>query len=351
MAESKFYHFSSSGLFYGVESLAEAVTALREGGFIWLNYYKPEKQDLNVLIDLIGIHPLSVEDCFDEKQVPKIEHFQNNTFILFNAFCYQDETLYTDEVNLFIGKNFLITVSGHNSDDRRPLKNIEEIIEQDPITAKTSPAMLMHKVLDFIVDQKYTAFDTMEDELDESEDFLIDHVSEFQPVKLLHLRRNLVMLRKSLYHEREILVKINRLDCPFIPEKAVIAYRDIYDHLAKFFELTETYRETETSLMELYTSLLNNKMTQTSNETNASVKRLTLITTVFMPLTLLASIGGMSEWTMMTGGEERWEISYTFFIIGLIIIGGMNYFLIKGLEKGIFSRKKNTPAKTTELEN
>lgn len=210
--------------------------------------------------------------------------------------------------------------------------------------------MLMHKVLDFIVDQKYTAFDTMEDELDESEDFLIDHVSEFQPVKLLHLRRNLVMLRKSLYHEREILVKINRLDSPFIPEKAVIAYRDIYDHLAKFFELTETYRETETSLMELYTSLLNNKMTQTSNETNASVKRLTLITTVFMPLTLLASIGGMSEWTMMTGGEERWKTSYTLFIVGLIIIGGMNYFLIKGLEKGVFSRKKNRLAKTSEQE-
>ena len=350
MAESKFYHFSSSGLFYGVESLAEAVTALREGGFIWLNYYKPEKQDLNVLIDLIGIHPLSVEDCFDDKQVPKIEHFQNNTFILFNSFCYRDQNLYTDEVNLFIGKNFLITVSGHNSDDRRPLKNIEEIIEQDTITAKTSPAMLMHKVLDFIVDQKYTAFDTMEDELDESEDFLIDHVSEFQPVKLLHLRRNLVMLRKSLYHEREILVKINRLDCPFIPEKAVIAYRDIYDHLAKFFELTETYREIETSLMELYTSLLNNKMTQMSNETNASVKRLTLITTVFMPLTLIASIGGMSEWTMMTGGEEKWKTSYTFFIVGMIIIGGMNYFLIKGLEKGIFSRKKNRLAKTSEQE-
>ena len=93
MAESKFYHFSPTGLFYGVESLAEAVTALREGGFIWLNYYKPEKEDLNILIDLLGIHPLSVEDCFDDRQVPKIEHFQNNSFILFNAFCYENQTL------------------------------------------------------------------------------------------------------------------------------------------------------------------------------------------------------------------------------------------------------------------
>jgi len=346
MSESKFYHFSSSGLFYGVESLAEAVTALREGGFIWLNYYKPERQDLNVLIDLVGIHPLSVEDCFDDKQVPKIEHFQNNTFILFNAFCYQDENLYIDEVNFFIGKNFLITVSGHNSDDRRPLKNIEEIIEQDPGYTKAGPAMLMHKVLDFLVDQKYSAFDTMEDELEEAEDFLIDNVTEFQPVRLLHLRRNLVSLRKSLYHEREILVKINRLDCPFITEKAVVPYRDIYDHLSKFFELTETYREIETSLMELYTSLLNNKMTQMSNETNASVKRLTLITTVFMPLTLVASIGGMSEWTMMTGGEGNWKTAYALFLVGMVVTGTINLFLIKGLERGIFSRKNKKPTES-----
>lgn len=343
MSESKFYHFSPSGLFYGVESLAEAVTALREGGFIWLNYYKPERNDLNVLVDLLGIHPLSVEDCFDDKQVPKIEHFQNNTFILFNAFSYINKVLHTDEVNLFIGKNFLITISGHNSDDRRPLKNIEEIVEKDPMNAKFDPASLMHRVLDFLVDQKYGAFDTMEDELEEAEDLLIDNVSGFQPMQLIHLRRNLVGLRKSLFHEREILVKINRLDCPFIPEKSVVPYRDIYDHLAKFFELTETYREIETSLMELYTSLLNNKMTQMSNETNATVKRLTVITVVFMPLTLIASIGGMSEWTMMTGGEGNWRASYFLFIAGLAIIGVLNYLFIKGLEKGLFFKRKSKP--------
>jgi magnesium transporter len=343
MAESKFYHFSSTGLFYGIESLAETVTALREGGFIWLNYYKPEKEDLNVLVDLLGIHPLSVEDCFDERQIPKIEHFQNNSFLLFNAFSYENQTLYTDEVNLFIGKNFLITVSGHNSGDRRPLKNIEEIVEHDTTNAKMSPAMLMHKVLDFLVDQKYSSFDTMEDELDEAEDSLVENVSEFQPMQLIHLRRNLVTLRKSLYNEREILVKINRLDCPFIPEKAIYAYRDIYDHLAKFFELTETYREIETSLMELYTSLLNNKMTQVSNQTNATIKRLTQITTIFMPLTLIASIGGMSEWTMMTGGEAHWKTSYSLLILGMLVLAVLNLLLIKGLEKGIFSRRKKKP--------
>ncbi len=343
MPASKFYYFSATGLYYGVKSEAEAVKDLREGGFIWLNYYKPERQEICALIDLIGIHPLSVEDCFDEKQVPKIEHFQSNTFILFNAFSYSEKVLYTDEVNLFIGHNFIITISGHNSDDRQALKNIEEIVTSDPGSAKNGPAYVMHKVLDHLVDQKYFAFDTMEDELEAAEDFLMDNVAGFDPMQLIHIRRNLALLRKSLYHEREILVKINRLDCPFISAKAIVAYRDIYDHLSKFFELTETYREIETSLMELYTSLLNNRMTQMSNEMNASVKRLTTITTVFMPLTLLASIGGMSEWTMMTGGEANWKTAYLLFMAGMVVIGGISFFLIRGLTTGFFKRKDNQP--------
>ena len=343
MSESSFYHFTPSGIFYSVASAKDAVEELKEGGYIWLDYYKPEKEEISALVDLIGIHPLSVEDCFDQKQVPKMENFQNNTFILFNSFCYSKEALWIDEVNLFIGKNFLITVSGHNSDDRTPLRNIRDSVEADLTSLKQGPAWLMHKVLDYLVDKKYGAFDTMEDELEDAEDVLLDRLDDFKAMKLVHLRRDLVNLRKSLYHEREILVRINRLDSPFIPEKAIVPFRDVYDHLAKFFELTETYREIETSLMELYTSMLNNRMTQMSNETNATVKRLTIITTVFMPLTLIASIGGMSEWSMMTG-PQNWKLSYPLFLAAMVVIGALNFIFIKGLEKGYFSFRKRREA-------
>ena len=332
MSESKFYHFSTAGLFYGIETLKEAIKVMKEGGFVWFNFYQPDKEELTSLIDPIGIHPLSVEDCFDDEQVPKIEHFANNTFIIFNSFSYAQNELYIDEINLFIGRNFLITVSGHNSDGRKPLNNIEEIIENGNTNAKSGPDFLMHIVLDWLVDEKYKAFDDMEDELEIAEESLLDNVEKFQPMQLIHMRKNLMMLRKTLYHEREILVKICRLDCPYISEKAIIHYRDIYDHLAKFFELTETYREIETSLMELYTSLLNNLMTKMSNDTNTSVRRLTLIATIFMPLTLLASIGGMSEWSMMTG-PDNWKVTYPLFLLGMVIIGVVNYYFIRRLEK------------------
>ncbi|MCX6333595.1 MAG: magnesium transporter CorA family protein [Bacteroidia bacterium] len=331
MSESKFYHFSPSGHFYGVTSVEEAIKASSEGGFIWLNFFNPSIQELHSLVDTMGVHPLSVEDCLDSSQVPKIEHFPGNTFIIFNAFGYKNRQLFIDEIDLFVGKNFLITVSGINSEGREPLNGIVRIIENDPVLARSGPAFLMHVVLDYIVDEKLQAFESLEDELEEAEDEVLNNPVGFKPTELMRLKKYLVNLRKGLFHEREILVKICRMDCPFVPEKAIFHFRDIYDHLAKFFELTETNREIVTSLMELYTSLLNNQMTKVSNQTNDSVRRLTLITVIFMPLTLLASIGGMSEWSMMTG-PGNWKITYPLFILGMVIIAVLDYLIIRLLE-------------------
>jgi magnesium transporter len=332
MSESRFYHFPKKGIFYNTGSVAAAIAAVKEGGFIWLNFFEPSKVELASLVEPLGIHPLSVEDCMDEKQVPKLEHFPQNTFLIFNSFSYSDKTLKIDEVDMFIGENFLITVSGYHSDNRKPIYGLEGIIELEFENARKGPAFLMHVIMDHIVDQKYHAIEAMEDELEEAEEDLLSSPGTFNPAELVRLRRYLLNLRKSLFHEREILVKICRMDSVFIGEKAIFHFRDIYDHLAKFLELTETYREIVTSLMELYTSLLNNLMTKASNETNFSVRRLTLITTIFMPLTLLASIGGMSEWSMITG-SENWRIAYPLFLLGMVLIGVVNFWLIRRLDR------------------
>jgi len=121
-----------------------------------------------------------------------------------------------------------------------------------------------------------------------------------------------------------------------IPDKAILYYRDVYDHLVKFFELTESSRDIISSLMEMHALLINNRMTKAANDTNITVRRLTFITTIFMPLTLLAGIGGMSEWSMMTG-PENWKISYPLFLIAMAMIGITSYRLLKwiGMRKGI----------------
>jgi len=332
MSESKFYRISSAGKLKAVGSVTEALTAVNDGGFFWLDYYQPTREDLSALIDPLGLHPLSIEDCFDDNQVPKMEDYHKNTFILFNAFSYADGKLSIDELDLFIGENFVVTVTGSGSNAGRPLTGIEQIVEREIDKARQGPAFLMHVILDHIVDQKFAAIELLEDDLDRMEETILAAVSRFNPGELIRPRRDLVALRKSAFHEREILTRICRKDCPFVSDKAIFHYRDVYDHLAKFFEQAETCRDLVTSLMEMYLSLLNNRMTSAAQETNASVRRLTLITTIFMPLTFLAGIGGMSEWTMMTG-QENWKIAYPVFLVAMVLLGLANYYTLIRLER------------------
>lgn len=338
MSESRFYRISpadapaaGSGL-TAFGSAAEALAAPPGSGYLWLHYPQAEKEELALLIEPLGLHPLSIEDCFDENQVPKMEDYHRNTFILFNSFSYAETRLSVDEVDLFIGEDYLVTACGQPRAGQ-PLAGIEKAVEREIERARQGPAFLLHIVLDHVVDHKFAAIESIEDELDEMEEEMMAAVSRFRPTGLMHRRRMLMTLRKSVFHEREILTRICRRDCRFIPEKAIFHYRDVYDHLAKFFELVESSHDLVTSLMETYLSLMNNQMTWAAQETNATVRRLTLITTVFMPLGFLAGIFGMSEWTMITGGEGNWRIAYPLFMLAMALLGLANYFLLRRMEK------------------
>jgi magnesium transporter len=333
MSDHRFYHVSPAGKLVRVSTPEEGLAAAAQRkGFLWLDYCQPTQDELSALIAPLGLHPLSVEDCLDDNQIPKIEDFPRNTFIIFNAFAHDGHTLSIEEVDLFIGADFLVTVNKRAEQDSRLLSRIERVVERDIESARQGPAFLMHVILDQIVDQKFLAIEALEDELEEREDAMLDNPPRFDPADLLRLRRELLTLRKSLFHEREILVRICRKDCPFISEKAIFHYRDIYDHLAKFFELTETSRDIVNSLMEMYLSMLNNQMAKAANDTNVTVRRLTFITTIFMPLTLLAGIGGMSEYSMMTG-PEHWRFAYPAFILAMVLLGVTSYFLLRRLER------------------
>jgi magnesium transporter len=332
MSGFQFYYVSPKKIFTKVGTVDEAMTAVKNGGFLWLDYNQPQREDIAPLITLLEFHPLSIEDCLDENELPKMDDYPHNAFIIFNAFEYEEKRVILSEIDLFIGTNFLVTITQRDSVHHQIFEDIEQIENKYFHCASHGPAFLMHIILDHVVDQKYLVIDAVENELDNQEEIMMADLANFNPTDLIRLRRDLLNLRKSLFHEREILVKICRKDCPFISDKAIFHYRDLYDHITKFLELTEAHREIVTNLMEIYLSLLNNQMTKAANQTNATVRRLTFITTIFMPLTLLAGIGGMSEWSMMTG-PDNWKISYPLFILIMIIIGIANYYVLKWMEK------------------
>ena len=331
-AYSKFYHVTPAGELIGTAGFAEALSAAKSGGFAWLDYCEPAKEELSKLIEPLGIHPLTVEDCTDSNQIPKIEDFPSNTFLLFNGFHYAHHALLIHEVDVVIGSDFLVTVHRGDEQGVPMLQGLERLAAVQRDSIRHGPDFLLHVLLDHVVDLKFVEIDRMEEELAVIEDGMLADLVRFEPADLLHLRRDLLAARKSLFYEREILVRICRRDCRFIGEKAIYVYRDIYDHLARCFELTETSRDVVTSLMEMYLSMLNNQMALAANETNMTVRRLTFITTIFMPLTLLAGIGGMSEWTMMTGASN-WRIAYPLFIAGLVVLGLASYHLLRLWER------------------
>ena len=332
MSEAKFFHVTAAGKMVGMPTVARAIAAAKKGGYLWLDYCEPSREELAALIEPLGLHPLAIEDCTDENQIPKIDDYGRHTFMLFNSLQYADHTLLIHEVDAFIGVNFLVSVHGRNASGQPVLAGLERQAEIERENIRHGPAFLLHVLLDMIVDGKFVEIEKLEDELVASEEAVLNDPAHFDSASLMHLRRDLLSARKSLYYEREILVKICRLDCPFITEKALYLYRDIYDHLSKFFELTEAFRDLVTSLMEMYLSMLNNQMALTANQTNATVRRLTFITTIFMPLTLLAGIGGMSEWSMMTG-PQNWKIAYPLFLLGLAVLGLISYIFLRWLEK------------------
>lgn len=345
MPESRYYHISQAGELKRLSLLKEVLEARASGGYIWLDYTSPTEKDLAALIEPLGIHPLSVEDCLDEEQIPKVEDFPSNTFLLVNNYRHAGGELTIGEVDFILGRNFLVSVHGRAEEAPWTYGKLEEAIGLDRENVRTGPDFLLHLVLDYTVDHKYLAIESLQDEIDGAEEKILNDPSNCRPQELMRLRRQLLSLRKSLFHEREILVKICRRDSPFISEKAIYHYRDIYDHLAKYFETVEICREMITSLMEMYLSTINNQMALVANRTNRVMRRLTLITTIFMPLTLLAGIGGMSEWSMMTG-PHNWKIAYPAFLLGMLVIGIANYYALRWVDtKGQAVRGKTTARK------
>ncbi len=331
MGSSRFFGITPGKGIEKTESFEEALRLRQGNRFIWIDFTDPSGEDLNALREPLGLHPLAIEDCLDEDQVPKMEEFPGHTFILFNRYRTVNGAAMVEEVNFFLGDKFLVSVHSHGLGDTGFAARLEATARRDLEEARRGADFLLEVLLDDIVDEKFVAIEALQDQLDKTEEEILQGGSEFKPLKLMHLRRDLLLLRKSLVYEREILVKLCRRDSPFVGEKAIYEFRDIYDHLAKFFEVIEICRELIATIMEIHLSMINNQMAMVANRTNRVVRRLTMITTVFMPLTMLAGIGGMSEWTMMTGADN-WRIAYPAFMGAMVVIGVANYYLLRWVD-------------------
>lgn len=302
-------------------------------GYQWLILFQPDEEKLIKLAEPIGIHPLSIEDCLEDNQIPKMEVFEKITHFLINTFRYENGELKSGELNLFVGSNVVISVTR----SRHMWEGLLQLADRAAKGATSGyikgPSFLTHKIIDIAVDEKVEAMGAMEDVMNKAEEDLLSYNDKFDFVGLQQLRREILFVRKSVFHERELVNRVIREDCPQIKDKALMHFRDISDHLLRLYEMAESFRETIKSLVELNLSMANNQMAKAANATNKTVRRLTFITTIFMPLTLLAGIGGMSEFTMMAG-SDNWQVSYLLLCAAMAALGVISYLWLKRFDRG-----------------
>ncbi|MEI6667987.1 MAG: magnesium transporter CorA family protein [Acidobacteriota bacterium] len=332
MSESRYFHVAPTGAITSCASPAEALAARTTGGYVWLDYVNPSRDELMELVEPLGLHPLAIEDCLDEDQVPKMEEYQGHTFLLVNRFSLERQGLVAEEVNFFVGPAFLVSVAAHA---RLPVRRgkLDKALAVEHEALGRGPDYLLHLCLDVIVDDTLPAIEAMQDELDRTEELALTREQDaVNPGDLLDLRRNLLALRKSLFHEREVLMKICRGDARSITAASLYHYRDIYDHLVRFAEEVEECRDMIGTLLEVQLALANNRLAVVGNRTNHVVRRLTFVTTVFMPLSFLAGVGGMSEWSMMTGADN-WRVAYPAFLGGMAALGAVSYWGLRWLDR------------------
>ena len=332
--QSRFFFIDASGGLSTLSSLKDGLKAVESGGYLWLDYCDPNLEKLQPLITELNIHPLSIEDALNADQLPKMDLFPDYSFMVFNIFESTNSEVLAHELDLFIGTNFVISSTKSDNSGKPLLAGFERAVERERQRVKNGPSFLLHLIIDMVVDRKFQAIDQIEVKLDQDEDDILADTHDFDLSRLMDSRRSLMTIRKSVFYEREVISKLIRQDSSFISNQAIIFFRDVYDHLSRYYEISETARDQVTSLMEIYLSMTNNRMAQISNRTNAIMRRLTLITTIFMPLTLISGIGGMSEFTLLVG-ENNLKVGYLVLFIVMAIIATLNYTMLKRMEREV----------------
>jgi len=275
--------------------------------------------------DHLGIHKLALEDVVSGHQRAKTEEYPGMVYVAARM-AVPGEVFDTEQINIFLGKNFLATFRDGGDDLLQPVRerigNPSGRIRRNPVD------YLAYAVIDAVVDAYFPVLEEIGERLDAMEDEILERPDSAVISRLHSIKRDLLNFRRAVWPMREAINQLIRDPSSMISDYTDIYLRDCYDHTSQVIDLIESYREVGSDLMSVYLSSISNKM-------NEVMKVLTVIATIFMPLSFLAGLYGMnfntqiSPWNMP---ELNWRLGYPF-ALGLIVIvtvGLLLYFRRKG---------------------
>lgn len=280
---------------------------------VWINFEKPTQKE-NEFLKGLGFHPLSVEDTVKGKQRPKIEDYEDYGYIVIRTLETNEEG-HNSQLSIFLGKTFVVTYA---STLVPSLQKVMDDLKAKPNILVKGHDYLAYAVIDALVDEFFPIVEKIDDELEELEDTIFIGSNTQTISRLFELKRKLVEIRRVVMPMRDILNILSRRDYDYIDPKTSIYFRDVYDHLIRVADMTDTLRELVTSAMEGYLSVI-------SNNLNVIMKRLTAITVILMVPTLLAGIYGMNVQNIPLAqqGAGFWEVML---IMAVFTIISLYYF-------------------------
>ncbi len=287
---------------------------------LWVDLENPTPEEADVLKDYFQLHPLAVEDTLIEIQYPKLDVYPEYIFLVLHGINYMRDTkeFTTAEIDVFLGKQFLIT---HHDHRMRSVRDMRQRILQDPQLMRTGLDTVIQGILDKVVDHYFPELEKLEDRIEEAEDEIFAAAQDPETLnRILRLKRDLMHLKRIVFPQREVFNRLSRDEILYIKPSTRLYFRDTYDSLFRMTDIADNYRDLLTGFLDIY-------MSAASNRLNETMKFLTVISTICIPMTVVAGIYGMNFRFMP---EIDWKYGYFFSLFLMLGIGlGMFFFFRK----------------------
>ncbi len=310
----------------GTTDLAVVEEAYARGATIWIDCGPDARESRagidRFLTDRLDVHPLTLEDVWGTRSLPKVEDFGHYLFILAHG-IRRDERgkVVIAEIDILCGPRFVFT---HHDTHSRSVDAVQEELGRSSRLLQRGTGWVLHALLDHLVDHYVPVFDDLDETIETLERDVVDKAGTPRGRGLMNrifaLKRELQHIRRIVVHQRETLLRLSRGEFAVVPKDAIPFFRDVYDHFARITDLAEGYRELVTSTMEAYLSVQSNRM-------NEVMKTLTLISTVMLPLTFVAGVYGMN-FDVIPGAHSPagfWVCCAVMVALGLGIVGFFRY--------------------------
>jgi len=293
---------------------------LTEDAHHWIDLEDPTVKEATILEDPFHFHPLAIEDCLAEVHHPKVDDYESYIFVIVHGIRFDAPTdqFITRELDIFLGKNYLIT---HHKGPMRSIGTLREMCSKNLVSSfPRGVDFLVHQILDLLFEHYFPNLDAIEDKVQLVQVEVFENPTRETLDRIFELKKDVLQLRRICAPQREMVNRLARGEFKVVSPRAAVYFRDIYDNLYRIVEASFSYQDMAQGLFDAYLSAVSNRL-------NETMKRLTVIGAIMAALTVITGVYGMNFEFMP---ELKWRFGYAFvWGIMAMVSGGLYYWFKK----------------------